>query len=155
MAFISVVYRTLALIIGDLTSEQLRPLPPPPPRSQADAQRRLVTRQDGFGGPDPGQRRAPDSFPVRVLVHGQFGREYRQQNYPERIPVPGHGLPVSHPVRRRLPAAAAAGVGRPADGAARQLLPLVHPASRLREVLCLRVGSLQYMEGARLVRTHR
>lgn len=125
------------------------------PDAARQTHRWLVSQKDGFGGPDPGQRRDPDCFPVRVLVHSQFGREHREQNNPQWIPVPGHSVSVSYLFCRRLPPAVVAGMGSPQNGTAEQVLPMVHPASSLREILRLCVGSLQHMEGARLVRTHR
>lgn len=111
--------------------------------------------EDGFGGPAPGQGRDPDSFTVCVLVHRQLGGQHRQQNHPEWIPVPGHGLPVPYHLYRRLPAAVVAGMGSPQNRTAEPVLPVVHPAVSLREILCIRVGSLQHMESTRFVRAHR
>lgn len=33
--------------------------------------------EDGCGGADPGQGRVPDSYTMRVLVHGQLGGKRR------------------------------------------------------------------------------
>lgn len=120
---------------------------------------RPVTRhsalEDGCGGADPGQGRDPDIFTLCVLVHGQLGGQHRQQNHPQWIPVPGYSLSLSHHLHRRLPSAVVAGLGSPKIRTAEQVLPVVHPAFSLREILRVRFGSLQHMESAGFVRAHR
>lgn len=111
--------------------------------------------EDGCGGPAPGEGRSPDSLPVCVLVHCELGGQRGQQNHPEWVPVPGHRVPLPHPLHRPLPPAAAASVGSPQNRAAQQVLPLVHPALSLWEVLRVGVGALQHMEGPGVVRAHR
>lgn len=129
-----------------------------PPRCGAS---RLTTtsgdwiREHGYGGADPGRGRDPDICPVYVLVRGELWGQRRQQNHPQRISLPGHSLSVPHHLHRRLPPAVAAGMGSTESGAARQVLPVVHPAISLREILRLCVGSLQHMESASFLRSYR
>lgn len=111
--------------------------------------------EDGCGAADPGQGRDPDSIAVCVLVHGQLGGKCCQQNHPQWIPVSGHGLSLSYHIYRRLPPPAVAGLGSPQNRTTQQVLLVVHPAFSFRKILRLRVGSLQHMESARVVRAYR
>jgi len=117
--------------------------------------RRHSALEDGCGGPAPCQGRAPDRVPVCGLVHGELGGQHRQQDHPQWIPVPGHGVAVPHHLHRGVPPAAAARVGSPQSGAAQRLLPVVHPAAGFREVLRVCDGALQHMESSGFLRAHR
>lgn len=50
---------------------------------------------------------------MRVLVHGELGRQRGEQNHPKWVSIPGHSLSVSYFVYRRLFAAVVAGMGSP------------------------------------------
>lgn len=142
----------VSVIVGTLTVE-LSFLPPTQPDTPPVTRHSAL--EDGCGGPAPGQGRDPDRSTVRVLVHGQLGGQHRQQNHPQWISVPGHGLSVSYHLYRRLPPAAVAGMGSPQNRTAEQVLPVVHPAFSFRKILCIGVGSLQHMESTRFIRAHR
>lgn len=111
--------------------------------------------KDGRGGAASARAGGnSDRGAVPVLVHRQLRRQRGQQNHPEQLPVSGHSVALSHSLHHRVSPAAAASLGRPANGGTGPLLPLVHSAARLREVLRLRLGPLQHMEGSGVVRAH-
>lgn len=91
---------------------------------------------------------------VSLLVHRQLGRQRHQQNHPQQLPVSGHRVSLSHPVHHRVSAAPVASMGGPADRVTGPVLPLVHSAARLREILRFRLGPFQHLEGPGVVRTH-
>lgn len=111
--------------------------------------------EDGRGGAARARTAGnADRGVVSVLVHRQLGRQRDQQNYPQQLPLPGHRLSLSHPIHHRVSAAPAASMGGPANRVAGPVLPLVHSAARFREILRLRLGPFQHMEGSGVVRTH-
>lgn len=127
----------------------------PPSGASTPPVTRHSALEDGRGAAGSGQGRGPDSFAVCVLVYGQLRGQCYQQNHPQWIPVPGYGFSVSHYLHRRLPPPVVAGLGSPQNRTAEQVLLVVHPAFSFREILRIRVGSLQHMESARVVRAHR